>query len=420
MKQFKFLILFIPIVFSQHAYAQSVDELKIKINESNTNIKQLEEEIRRYQTEIDTLGKEASSLKNTLASLDLVRKKLEADLAVTRNRIQTTNLEIKELSLQIEDKSERIDDGKRVIAQSLYSISQMDSDALIVSLLGSRTLSEAWSEADKLNTLQSGVRERIHDLKSVKLSLEDNKKKTEAKKAQLVSLQNDLSNQKKILAETVKEKNTLLSQTKNTEANYKKMLASRQAQKEAFERELLEYESALRIAIDPSKIPSTGSGVLSWPLSKIKITQYFGNTAFSTANPQIYSGKGHTGVDFAASIGTPIRASLGGIVTGVANTDLYRGCFSYGKWIMIKHSNGLSTLYAHLSLQTVAVGDAVSTGQVIGYSGNTGYSTGPHLHFGVYATQGVQIKKFNGNSHCRGATIPIADLKAYLNPLSYL
>jgi murein DD-endopeptidase MepM/ murein hydrolase activator NlpD len=107
-------------------------------------------------------------------------------------------------------------------------------------------------------------------------------------------------------------------------------------------------------------------------------------------------------------------------VVGVSNTDLVPGCYSFGKWVMVKHPNGLSTLYAHLSLQTVSVGQKVGTGELIGYSGNTGYTTGPHLHFGVYATQGVQITLFKNSLHCKGATIPLATLDAYLNPLSYL
>ena len=167
-------------------------------------------------------------------------------------------------------------------------------------------------------------------------------------------------------------------------------------------------------------IPKTGSGVLIWPLDNVYITQYFGNTSFATANPQVYNGRGHTGIDFRASIGTPVRSSLSGVVQGTGNTDAIRGCYSYGKWIMIKHPNGLSTLYAHLSLQNVIIGQEVKTGQVIGYSGNTGYSTGPHLHFGVYATQGVKIQTFSTSVNCRGAVIPVADYKAYLNPLSFL
>jgi murein DD-endopeptidase MepM/ murein hydrolase activator NlpD len=113
-------------------------------------------------------------------------------------------------------------------------------------------------------------------------------------------------------------------------------------------------------------------------------------------------------------------AAMSGKIIGISNTDLVPGCYSYGQWIMIKHPNGLSTLYAHLSVESVAVGDTVATGQIIGYSGNTGYTTGPHLHFGVYASDGVQIKKFDTSINCKGATIPVADFKAYLNPLSYL
>jgi murein DD-endopeptidase MepM/ murein hydrolase activator NlpD len=87
---------------------------------------------------------------------------------------------------------------------------------------------------------------------------------------------------------------------------------------------------------------------------------------------------------------------------------------------MVKHSNGLSTLYAHLSLQSVKVGDEVDTGQLLGYSGNTGYSTGPHLHFGVYASQGVKVSYLPGSANCRNVLMPLADPKAYLNPLSFL
>ena len=198
------------------------------------------------------------------------------------------------------------------------------------------------------------------------------------------------------------------------------MLAAKQVQEAALQQEISSYESQLHLNVNMALLPHTGSGVLAWPLDSIFVTQYFGNTPFASANPQVYNGMGHNGVDFRATIGTPVKAALSGVVWGMGNTDLYAGCYSFGQWIMVKHPNGLSTLYAHLSVENVHVGDAVTTGQVLGLSGNTGYTTGPHLHFGVYATQGVQIKLFSNSRNCKGATIPIADLKAYLNPLSYL
>lgn len=154
------------------------------------------------------------------------------------------------------------------------------------------------------------------------------------------------------------------------------------------------------------------------------ITQYFGNTSFSTANPQVYNGAGHNGVDFSAPTGTPIEAALTGTVMDTGNTDAVPGCYSFGKWVLIKHSNGLATLYAHLSSIGVSKGQAVATGDVIGNSGMTGYATGPHLHFAVYASQGVSVMSLaeyrGATSPCASAKMPVAPKDAYLNPMSYL
>lgn len=411
-----------PIASIPRVLADAVEDLKNKISARNATIDSLQKEINQLDSQIAATGKQAVSLKNTLAELDLTKKKLETNIKLTESKIDSANLEIERLRIDINSKQDNIDDNRLIIAQSLNKIFQSSNTSLMETLLSNDSLADSLHTIDNLSFVQSGVSEKITQLVSAKKIVESNKVATERKKAELVDLNNELNSQKKIVAQTAAEKNKLLSQTKNTEASYKKALAAKAAQKEAFEREVADLEASLRIAIDPASIPPSGTGILKWPLAKFTVTQYFGNTKFATKNPQIYNGAGHTGVDFAASVGTPIRASLGGIVSGVANTDLVPTCSSFGKWIMIKHPNGLSTLYAHLSLQNVAVGDEVTVGQVIGYSGNTGYSTGPHLHFGVYATQGVRITTLSASQsvNCRGATIPLADPKAYLNPLSFL
>jgi len=102
---------------------------------------------------------------------------------------------------------------------------------------------------------------------------------------------------------------------------------------------------------------------------------------------------------------------------------VYRACVSYGKYVLVKHDNGLSTLVAHNSLIKVKNGQRVKRGDIIAYSGNSGYSTGPHLHFSTYATQGVQVKRLGDISnsfYCADSVIPIIALNAYLDPYDYL
>lgn len=111
------------------------------------------------------------------------------------------------------------------------------------------------------------------------------------------------------------------------------------------------------------------------PLScSYRISSYFGNRA----DPFTGVASSHTGIDLAVAKGTPIRASKGGtvITAGWSNT--------YGNYVIISHSGGYQTLYAHMTKYTVKKGQTVNQGELIGYVGSTGYSTGPHLHFGVY------------------------------------
>jgi murein DD-endopeptidase MepM/ murein hydrolase activator NlpD len=111
-------------------------------------------------------------------------------------------------------------------------------------------------------------------------------------------------------------------------------------------------------------------GAMRWPLSGFRITTYFGQRgAF-----QRY----HTGIDLAAPYGTPVVAAKAGQVQ-VAGWS----AFGYGFHVVLDHGGGVETLYAHLSRMAVRAGDWVEAGEVIGYVGSTGWSTGPHLHFEV-------------------------------------
>jgi murein DD-endopeptidase MepM/ murein hydrolase activator NlpD len=304
----------------------------------------------------------------------------------------------------------------------LRRLNENEKVSLVVSILSADDLTSIWNDMDRIYNLHDAVRKSIDDLSTEKVSLTETKTETEVKEAELLRQQRNLLSEQGSLDATRRAQADLLAQTKSQESTFQELLQEKQAAKASFEAALSDLSAKLQYTVDPTQIPPAGKGILRWPLDLVKVTQYFGNTAFAQSGA--YSGKGHNGIDFRAPIGTPLKAALTGTVTGVGNTDAIRGCYSYGKWVMIKHSNGLSTMYAHLSQVNVDEGQSVATGQVIGYSGSTGYATGPHLHFGVYLTSAVQIiplaQATNKKTPCANAVMPVAPLSGYLNPIDYL
>lgn len=398
----------------------SAQTLGEQIGSTQQKIKLLEGEIAGYEKELTSIERARNTLANTLKTLNLTIKKLDAQSQLTQDKIEAAALSISQLSGQIDTHTQEIDKRVASIGESLRAMrASLDINVTEI-MLSEKTISEKIDRIYTLTRLQDRVRQDLDRLKDERAQLSTNKTDLERTRAELVILRNRLSDQRKLQAQNKKDKEVLLIQTKNKEANYRTLLEQKITQKAQFEQELRSYEASLRQEIDLSKLPHPGSGVLAWPLDQVTITQYFGFTEFAKANA--YNGKGHNGVDFRATMGTPIKAAAGGTVRATGNTDL--GCpgGSYGQWLLIDHDNSLSTLYAHLSLVKVVAGESVQAGNLVGYSGQTGYATGPHLHFGVYATEGVKVTKLTKSdgtvSKC--AEMPVAPLNAYLNPLIYL
>jgi len=415
-------MLFALILLPVFSFAQSEAELQQQIEQNNAQIEQLNKEIAQYQAQLDSTTKQKNTLQNKISQLDLQRKKLTASITVTKSQIKTTEIQIQQLASGIADKQTTIEGDRAGLAQSIRSLNETEQQPLSISVLSAADISDAWQDIDYIANIQSAVQTDIERLAQEKKSLSESKATAESKRAQLLKQQQTLASQQGSLDATRRAQAELLAQTKSQESTYQKILAQKKAQQESFEAALSNLKAQLNVAVNPSQITPAGKGVLHWPLDNVRITQYFGNTPFAASGA--YGGKGHNGMDFAAPIGTPIKSALGGTIAGTGNTDLVRGCYSFGKWVMVRHNNGLSTMYAHLSQVNVTQGQSVATGQLLGYSGETGYATGPHLHFGVYVTAVTKILKLGdatkATTPCAGAVMPVPPISGYLNPLNYL
>lgn len=434
------MLLVSPVALPHITHADTVEQIRAQIDEINRQRAALDEEIKGYQKQLQVLSGQKQTLQGAIQTIDVSRTKTSIQIKEIQKKIAAATLKLSELSIEIEKKEQSISVDEAAIATSIRTMNLMGDTNIIEQLLGAESMAEAWRRMDSMIAVNEALGTHRAALAEAKTVLKTQQQSVASTKTELSSANEDLQNQKKALDVQKEAKATLLSQTKSTEAAYQSLIVKKRAQQAQFESALSQLEDSLKTTIDASKIAATGSGVLKWPFSEsymnscsgkrsalgniFCITQYFGNTSFSTANPQIYNGSGHNAIDISAPIGTPVGAALSGTVLDTGNTDSAPGCYSFGKWVVIKHANGLATLYAHLSSIDVTAGQTVTTGSVIGYSGMTGYATGPHLHFGVYAAEGIQIRTladFRGaRSPCAAAKMPVAPKNAYLNPMSYL
>lgn len=400
-------------------YAQTVDELRDKISAKTLEIEKLEQEIKKYQNDLTTLSAKKKTLANSIAELNILQKKLGTEIRITQTKVDTTDMKIRQLGSQISLKENEIDSRTAALAEILRAINEREVRSLAQVALSSESFSGVWDDLEALDQFSGKVRESVDILRALKADLENKQGTQKVEKKNFVTLKSELSDRKKIAEENRKAQARLLAQTNNQEYSFKKILNQKIALKDAFEKELRDYELTLKFTLDPSSIPPRGTKVFSSPLDNLRITQYFGNTAFAKSGA--YNGSGHNGVDFGTPVGTKVKAILDGTVVDTGDTDFACPGASYGKWVLIQHSNGLASLYAHLSLAKTSKGASVSTGDIIGYSGNTGYSTGPHLHLTVLAAAAVKVEN-RPSKVCGGRiyTIPVAALNAYLNPMDYL
>lgn len=425
-----FLLAALALSFSAKA-APATDELQQQIDEKSREIQNVEEEIRAFRETLIAKEKEAQTLKSAISKIDLSLKKSASDIRLTELRIARTKLEIKELGKAIAGKEDAILRSRGSIAEILSGIAQIDETGVAVMLIRYPSLAAFFSTIHYLLGVEEGVIARLGNLRTLKSELESSRTLAEKKQQESAFLLATLRYQNELRESERQERTRLLADTRNQERRYQTLLKEQEEKRTALEEEIREIEGKIRVTVDPASLPPRQSGVLGFPLpdiflascrtpkeTKNCVTQFFGLTSFAAAGA--YRGAGHNGIDFRASVGTPVLAAESGIIEGVGDTDI--GCrgASYGKWILIHHTNNLATLYAHLSGVSVLRGASVSRGDQIGFTGKTGYATGPHLHFGSFAAAAVEIQTIRSRVCGRDMVLPIAAPQSYLNPLDYL
>lgn len=390
----KIIFLFFTVVFFlapfSLALSSELDNINQQIAQKQEAMQKLEAQIEIYKQNIQQKQGESITLSNQMAILNSRMEKTALDIQVTEIQISQLNLEVESLGILIKEKEGKIAKERELLAHLISSIHLSDQNNYLGVLISYKSFSAYFDQIKNLESIGEELGQALKQIKADRAELQNKQDIALKKKEAVEKLQKTLADRQANLEEQKKAKDYLFIQTKSSENKFKLLLAQLRQEYSQFDQELANLQKQAEKKLAESDKLESGPVALSWPIDPVKgISVYFNDPTY----PFRYLFE-HTGVDIRASQGTPIGAAASGYVAWVRTSRLY------GNNIMIIHSNGIATLYAHLSSFNVKEDTFVKRGEIIGNSGGmpgtagAGLSTGPHLHFEV-RDNGIPVDPMN-------------------------
>lgn len=359
-------------------YEKELESIKKELKNNSANLTGVEKEINEYTYQIAELDSKANEYSKKLASL--------------QGKIDGVNEKLDEYEKELQGTSQSYNSAEDVYTTRLRVIYENGIPTIWDILFSSNGIVDFFSKLNVYNSILEYDKSLVSNIKTQKEYIDFIKKDIEVQKLQLDQLKYDLEKSTQALNDTITAKQTKKKELENSKTSLTQIKASLESKQKQAQQKI--NDEIARIEAESKNNPNAGTTFTGsdfcWPVS--------GYTTITTRFGEIYNlvvstGSAHTGCDIAGGgiHGKPIRA----IESGVVTTSKY-GMYGYGNYVIINHGTNASngnryiSLYGHCSSLAVSVGQKVSKGQVIGYVGSTGNSTGPHLHLEVYVN-GVRV-----------------------------
>lgn len=382
------------------ATAQKIEELKSQLTEISANIS----DVQGYITELDTMMADyTSQIVDYQAQIDAKTVEINNKQAEIDDKQKNIDAMQEELDATKTKEAEQYDAMKKRI-QYMYECGE---ETFLDMIFGSEDLSELLGTAEYVSSITSydrqqmealaGTKDKIQtllaSLESEKVTLENEQASLKTEKNNLISLQAEVESRQTYANMVLEEKEKKLTELEQEQSTAEELKAM--AEKDLAEQQRIAAQIKAQWEEEQRQAAQTGgnadgdtqktleaiglAGGFTWPIPGYNyITSEWGNRL----HPILGYYTLHDGMDISGAgiYGKPIVAAYDGVVS-IADSTSSTG---YGYYVKIDHGTGVSTLYAHCSSLAVSVGQPVSAGQVIGYIGSTGNSTGAHLHFSIF------------------------------------
>ncbi len=373
--------------------AASSSEIREQIKDLKAEKEEIAEKIKEIQSQFDANEDEIENLVGQKNAID-------QEIALLHDQVDNINMQLAAYALLIADKQDELDDAqtrlRELSEKNKERIRAMEEEGKLSYwsiIFKANSFSDLLDRLSMIQEINAADQKRLKQMSEAANQVATAQEELEGEKAELEVAREELDatelvlEEKRVQADELlieliakgEEFQAMIDESEDLQSDLMKEIA--QAEKDL---KKAEYEEWLATYVPPTTKPSGGSTDPStqapsssgWvkPLRSYTITSPFGMRIHPISGKE----KFHEGVDMSAPQGTPIYAAKSGKVT---RTSYQAGGAGY--YVSINHGDGFSSIYMHMTHYIVSPGQYVNAGQVIGYVGSTGGSTGPHLHFGI-------------------------------------
>ena len=346
---------------------------------SQSEIDALEEQRDELKAQREEMQAGIDELKNQQAGVLEQKRALDEQNEVYRQELELIEEQVSLYTRLVDEKAAELekataDEAEQlaIYKQHVRAMEENGEYTYLSIIFGSKSLSQLMSNLDMIGEIMDADKRIYDQYTAAREDAEEIKAEYETTLSALADKQAEYEAEKADLEAKIAEANDMIAQLEEEiNTNYDLYLEVL-AQEEALESDIQNMIAEMERQEAANSITSTGTYI--WPLPG-----YSPGSAYGwRMHPIYHEMRFHAGEDIGAPSGTPILAADSGMATVIADNGN-----GYGNYIMINHGGGRVTLYAHMSAFAISNGATVSQGQVIGYVGSTGNSTGPHLHFEV-------------------------------------
>ena len=393
------------------------------ISDLEQQLQQLEQENQKYQKILDDTKSDIAEKEEYKSALVSKVQVLDEKIAVTREKISSLNDDIKEKQDAYDKGLSEVEDQFDALANRLRILYMSGNATDLEIIFGAKDFSDLIDKMELVKSLANSDKELISEIQTKLDELSTKKESLEADKKDLETQQASLKSDQDEFNKLISDNDEILKNLYASNSEAQHSLESAALQSDEIEAKISEYYAAQKAAAEraaqasqssSSSGSSSSSSSSSSSGSSSSGSSSSGSSSSGSSSVIVPSGSGfawptpgfvslssewfedrevynHGGIDIAGAgiMGTPVVAAADGTVVATNSSCTHNwgksyscGCGGgYGNYVMISHAGGKMTVYGHLTSLTVSSGQSVSRGQVIGYVGSTGNSTGPHLHY---------------------------------------